>query len=250
MSENQASYGFGDDTPKSGPSLNFGLNSGVSRMTMFQYNPNGGKDGAPQEILDIKFEANGKEINYRMFPVTRAFIKGGGETTDPTHEAFKTAMQEFNGNVVHILKAFVPVEQIKAALSIPISGFAQFCNVCVNLLPVDYNKKRLDLFGQYQWAISGENTRTFINLPKNVKHGRWICASVQPEGAWTESRINGGLAYVDAGGKNHPFTRNKWYMDSNFAKLQKEDSMDDVPIGGDIPTGDMAVVPNTTTDWT
>jgi len=230
MSEEQATYGFGDDTPKSGPALNFGLNSGVTRMTKFQFNPNGGKDGAPQEVLDIAFEINGKEISYRKFPIVKAFIKGGGETTDPTHEAFKTAMQEFNGTIVHILKAFVPVENIKAALSVPISSFSQFCNVCANILPPDYNKKRLDVFGQYQWQITGDNTMTFVNLPNNVKHGKWICAYVQPEGEWKESKLNGGLSYVDNAGKAHPFTRNKWYMDSNFANQQKEDSLDDIPV--------------------
>ena len=228
MSNNQENYGFGDDTPKTGQSLNFGLNQGVTRMTQFGFNPNGGANGATQEVLDVKFEIAGKEVNYRIFPVKKAFTKDNVEITDPSHEAFKAAVQEVNATVVHILRAFVSLDQIKAALSVPINSFQQFCNVSALILPADYNKKRLDVFGQYQWRITGENTRTFVNLPKNVKHGRWLCASVVPQGSWKKTDVNGGLAYIDDAGNKHPFERNAWYINSAFAHVQKEDTIDDI----------------------
>ncbi len=229
MSENQAAYGFSDDKPTSG-GISFGLNSGVTRMTNFAFNPNGGKDGEQQEVLDVVFDIDGKETNNRMFPVTKAFLpNNGGETTDPNHDAFKKAMQEFNGTVVHIMKAFVPEEQLKAALSVPIASFQQFCNVCVNLLPSDYKNRKLDVFGQWQWQMTGENSRTFVNLPRNVKHGRFICAHVAPvNGPWVTTNPNGGLVYLDGDGNKHPFNRNKWFMGSNFAKQQAEESMSDI----------------------
>ena len=242
----QETYGYSDDTSNSGPALNFGLNSGVARMTHFAFNPNGGKEGTPQEVLDVKFEVNGKEVNYRLFPIEKAFIKGGGETTDPSHEAFKSAIQEFNASVVHILKAFVPVEMIKQALSVPIANFAQFCNVTTNILPTDFRNKRLDIFGQWQWQMTGENTVTFTNIPKNVKHGKWLCAHIPPVGQWVESKLNGGLAYIDSENHSHPFSRNKWFMDSNFARQQREDSLSDVTPN---VTASPASSASNTTDW-
>ncbi len=223
-------YGFEDDKSKSGPALNFGLNSAAGTLIKFGYNPNGGKDGVAQEVLDIVFSIGGKEISYRMFPVTKAFGENNTEVIDPAHPKFQEAVKEFNASVVHIMKAFVPVATLKTALSMPISNFQQFCNICTNLLPANGKEIKLDFFGQWQWKITGENNTTFVNLPRNVKHGKWLCAHIAPVGGeWKESKVN-GLKYVDEAENEHPFTRNKWYMDSNFAKQQKEESVDDVDV--------------------
>ena len=238
---NQGMYGFEDDKSKGGPVLNFGLNSNAASLTRFQYEPNGGKDGAAMAVLDVVFNIEGKDVSYKMFPVTKAF-DNGNEIVDPAHPKFQEAVKEFNASVIHIMKAFVTVETLRTALSTPINSFEQYCNVCANLLPPNFKDIKLDLFAQWQWQMTNENTRTFVNLPRNVKHGKWICKHIAPAGEkWKESKVN-GLKFIDDNGSVHPFTRSKWFMESNFAKEQKEDN--DVDINS-IPESESATDGNT-----
>ena len=240
MSENNDSvYGFEDDKSQQGGGLNFGLNAGVTFMKTFQFNPNGGKDGAEQEALDIVFNVDGRDVSYRMFPVTKAY-DNNVEVTDVRHPAMKQAIKDFNSIVVHVLHAFVKIDDIKTALSIPISSFKQFCDITKNILPSNFSNKQLDIFAQWQWSITGDNDKTYPRLPKNMKHGKWLCAHLPPlNGKWDKVELNGKLAYksngVDAEGKpitlRHPFSRTKWFMDSNFAEQQKDESLEDVDTG-------------------
>ena len=243
MSENEFGYGYVDDDQGSGGGLNFGLNAGGTQLIKFEFNPNGGKDGAPQECLDVVFNVDGRDISYRMFPVTKAFDKRE-EVTDPRHPAMKQAVKDFNSVIVHILHAFVPKEAIKTALSSPITNFQQFCSVTRSILPADFDKKTLDIFAQWQWVISGDNEKTYLRLPKNMKHGKWLCAHVSPSGGnWKEVRLNGGLKYQDDAGTEHPFSRTKWFMESNFAE-QQGDVIDDIDTSAHT-TGDGSATPAT-----
>jgi len=241
MSENV--YGFEDDKTQSGGGLIFGLNSGVTRLVKFEFNPNGGKDDAEQEALDVVFNVDGRDVSYRMFPVTRAY-DDNAEITDPRHPAMQKAIKEFNSIIVHILHAFVPKEAIKTALSIPIASFKQFCTTAQTILPKDFSNKPLDIFAQWQWSISGDNERTWLRLPKNMKHGKWICAHIPPLGGqWNEIRLNGGLKYKSTDPETkkmitHPFDRSKWFMDSNFAEMQSDAVLDDISTDSHAATGE------------
>jgi len=230
MTENDDAFGYGfeDDKPEQGGGLQFGLNSGVTTLTKFEFNPNGGAEGAPQEALDVVLNVNGRDVSYRMFPVTKAFDENNEEVTDPRHPAMKKAMREFNAVVVHILHAFVEKEAIRTALNNPIASFQQFCTVAKNILPQDFATKPLDIFAQWQWQITGDNDKTYLRLPKNVKHGKWICAHIPPVGQWKEQRLNGGLVYVDDENNKHPFKRQKWFMDNKFAAQQVDPSLEAV----------------------
>ena len=232
MSENEFGYGYEDDNPSIGGGLTFGLMAGVSILTKFEFNPNGGKEGAAQEALDIAFKTSGKDISYRMFPVTKAFDKGE-EVTDVRHPAMKQAMKDFNSIIVHVLHAFVTKDAIKTALNTgPITSFQQFCSVARSILPQDFDKKPLDLFAQWQWVISGDNDKTYLRLPKNMKHGKWVCAHIPPEGGqWNEVRLNGALKYRDEKNHIHPFQRTKWFMDSRFAEQQGDETLDNIDPG-------------------
>ena len=229
MSEqNESFYGYEDDNQQSGGGLQFGLNAGVSYMTKFEFNPNGGRDGAEQEALDVVFNVNNRDISYRMFPVTKAFDKGV-EVTDTRHPAFKKAIKDFNSIIVHVLHAFVSKEAIKTALSSPISNFKQFCVITRSVLPNEFEKKSLDIFAQWQWVISGDNEKTYLRLPKNMKHGKWLCPHIPPTGGqWKEIRLNGALAYKDEKNNKHPFIRKKWFMESNFSEQQGDDILNDI----------------------
>lgn len=225
MSEdNSGSYGYEDDGGQQSGGLSFGLNAGVTNMVKFEFNPNGGKDGAEGEALDVVFNINGKDVSYRMFPVTKTFDKNNVEITDPRHPEMKRAMKEFNAVIVHILHAFVSKETLKVALGVPIGSFKQFCNVATNVLPKNFNEVNLDIFAQWQWQLTGDNNKTYLRLPKNMKHGKWVCPHIPPVGGeWEELRLNGALSYKDTDGNKHPFSRQKWFMESNFAEQQAED---------------------------
>lgn len=234
--QNPGGYGFSEETVNEA-SYKFGLNHGVTNLTKFEWTPNGGKDGAEQEAIDIIFNVNGREVSYRRFPVQKAYYKENPEdqnsaqleTEDPNHPAFKEAQAELSAVLVHIVGCFVPKEDIKAALQTPIRSFKDYCKVLQGLLPSDYSTKPLDIFFNWQWQIKGDNNRTYLELPKKMKHGRWLSASVVPAGGeWEEQRKQNAssneaaLRYVDAEGNVHPFWRNGWFMESAFASMQKE----------------------------
>lgn len=224
MSENNQAmggYGYQDDEVPQGGGLSFGLNAAKAKLVKFEWIPNGGKDGAEQEALDIEFQIRDRENNfkYRKFPVNEAF-KDGVKTTDPKEVA--AARQELNAVVMHILGCFVSKDTLKQAFSVPISSFKEFCKIAEGLLPSNFREIPLDIFVQYQWQISGDNDRTYLELPKNMKQGKFLCPATSID--WQEVRTSKSLKYVDpANPENiHPFQRGEFFMGSNWAKQQKE----------------------------
>lgn len=228
MSENPQTYGYTDDNQEIAPGLQFGLNAGCAYLTKFEFNPNGGKDGAAQECLDIVFTVNGKEISYRKFPVIKAFDTDGNEITDTKHPKMVEAIRDFNSIITHILHAFVDKEVIKNAMSVPIKSFKQFCDIAKSILPKGFETQKNDIFAQWQWQITGDNEKTYLRLPQNMKQGKWLCKAVEPVGQWneviTKNRLK-TLTYVDDNGNVHPFTRSQWFMESNFAKQQVDETI-------------------------
>lgn len=254
MSDEQAGYGYVDDEKEIDGSsgLVFGLNQGIT-MSKFEYIKNGGKDGAEQEALDIAFILpGGTEKNMRKFPITKAFKKSEKgapqeETTDPKSPEMQEAFKDLNATITHLMHCFVSDEDYKLALSVPVASFEQFCKILMGLLPTNFNTVRLDVFAQYQWQIKGDNNKTYLEFPSKMKYGRWLCVSKQPfmadpadaskaiTGEWVENRKENpqdndamALSYTDQLGNLHPFIRNGWFVNSNFANQQK----DDAPTGG------------------
>lgn len=231
----EGGYGFAEHVPQDSAYV-FGLNAGQSYLTKFEWTPNGGKDGAEQEALEIVITTNGKDQSLRKFPITKAFFRVEGsteqvETVDPSHPAIAQEKANLSALLVHILGCFVPKEDIRSALSVQIKDFKHYCQLLQGLLPKDFATKKLDSFLNYQWQIKGENDKTFLEFPKNMKHGRWLCASVAAAGGEWEKQVKENasdnevaLRYVDSEGNIHPFTRTGWFMNSNFATQQKEES--------------------------
>lgn len=228
MSETQQpSYGYQTDDAKVNP-FNFGLNAGRAFLTKFEWIPNGGKDGAEQEALEIIFNVNGVDKSHRQFPVTKAFLKGGGETTDPKAPEFQEAFSDFNAIITHILHAFVDSDSIKAAMSIPISSFKQFCQVAMSIPPKNYKEIPLDIFMQWEWQLRDGQEKTYLTIPSKMKYGKWLAPA--QAGIWEEHRVENpadtvreALYYTNAEGNKHPFVKNGWFMNSNFAKQQRAD---------------------------
>lgn len=226
-------YEYHDDNVSQGSGVSFGLNQNL-KMVKFEYNPNCGKDGAEMEGLDIVFNNGTRDINYRQFPIVKAF-DNQVEVTDPNHPKMKEAMNNFNAIMTHIMMCYISRETYAAALSKPISSFKEFCKVLMQLLPQNYSEIELDIFFQYQYQIKGENTRTFLELPKKMSYGKFLCAHIEPNGSWKEIKMENPLTntknalyYKDDANSIHPFVRNGWFMNSNFAKAQVEDSISDL----------------------
>ena len=227
----QGGYGFEEHVAVES-SFVFGLNAGNVRLTKFNHTMTGGKDGADLEALDILFTVDGKERGYRRFPISRAYAKDDAgnqvEITDPAHPNFIQAQKDLSAVLVHIVGCFATKEEIKTALTRQITSFKQYCEILASLLPQGFEQVALDGFGQWQWNIGGEAKVTYLEFPKNMKHGRWLGAAIAPKDKWEKQQKTNAstseiaLRYVDADGNKHPFARNGWYMESNFATQQKE----------------------------
>jgi len=237
MSETIRKIGFGsindqDDSlrGKSG-SVNFGLNQGF--LTKIEYNPNAGADGAAADAVDITFMAGEKELRRRIYDVTRVYDKNGNQMTDESNPVY---IKNYNQNIaqamaviIHAIKATgVTQQQIDAALANPPDNFAAWARMVTALVPNGFETKPIDAFLEYQWNISDGQDRTFLELPKNMKGGRFLCPSVAgdwiPEHQWTETEDGKtiqrkGLRYVSEGNV-HPFVRNQNFMESNKAIQQ------------------------------
>ena len=122
--------------------------------------------------------------------------------------------------MTHILKCFVDKATLEGRLNDPnINSFKTLVEAYQSLLPSDYATKPLDVFLQYQWVIKGDNDKTYLELPKNMKDGYWICPA--QVGNFTEKRED-GLTYVNEQGINHPFERKAYFLESPKAYQQTE----------------------------
>jgi hypothetical protein len=225
-SDKGGAYGYAEDEVKQSPFV-FGLNAGVTFLKKFEWIPNGGKQGAEQEALDIVFEINGTEKSYRKFPVVKAFKKDTQEeVTDPNAPEFREAVQDLNAVLTHILHAYLDSDSVKAGLNRPIRSFKEFCQVAQSLLPTDYATRPLDIFMQFQWQLGEGKDRTYLEIPSKMKYGKWLVAA--QKGKWTEHRepnfteaTRKALWYTNEDGLEHPFTKNGWFMASAFANQQR-----------------------------
>lgn len=232
-------YGYESDGRKVSPFV-FGLNAGVTYLKEFKWIPNGGKDGAEQEALEIIFTINGEDKGHRQFPVTEAFIKNSPtkeKTTDPNHVDFKKAKAALSGLITHIAKAFMDEATFKSGISRGFASFHEYCDVVAALLPTDFNTRPLDIFLQYQYNIGKNQNKTYLEIPKNMKNGYWLWPA--QAGNWTEKRLDkftddtpDALFYYDADVaitknakgedqyKLHPISKSGYFLNSNNAVQQ------------------------------
>lgn len=214
-------YGY-QDSNDLGPgkaSGKFGLNTGAF-VTKFEYNPNSGTDGAEGDAIDFTVQIGEREYRRRFFPVGKVYAKGGGEITDTNSEEYKEALSKevalLNGTLSHIVTCFVSEEDIKQALSAPIASFKDYAQVLERLVKStpNWDKTPVDVFLHYQWTIKGDNDKTYLELPKNVKHGIFVTKS---QGAGFSEVEGDSIKYANEAGTTHPFKRSGWYKDSAFA---------------------------------
>lgn len=223
----------------------FGLNTGAF-ITKFEYNSNAGKEGAAADALDLTVQIGEKEFRHRFFPVTKVFGKNG-EITDTNSQEYKDehkkVLDVFSAVLSDVVKCFVDVETLKAALATPISTFKVYAEILQRLVQStpNWQKQPVDVFLQYQYKPSGSNDKTYLELPNYSKtyHGLFITKSLGQ--GFIEDKTPTHLRYATAEGLEHPFKRGEWFMGSDFAKQ--------TVVGGATPTGAPAMSTVGETAW-
>lgn len=214
------SYGYNNETSNKKQGGKFGLNTGAT-LVKFDYNPNGGQDGTSSDCLDFSVKVGDKEYNQRFFPITKVWDKNSREVTDTNSDEYKdlveAAQKDFSALVCDIARCFVSDDVLKNALKGNINSFENFIKILERLVKsnAQWSTKLLDVFLQYEWTPKGDNTVTFLELPRNTKHGLFICPHV--DGTFVEERTSTHLRYIDANGIEHPIKRGEWFVNNAFA---------------------------------
>lgn len=228
MVEEKIGFGFQsdeDESLKAKDFTTFGLNTG--KLTKFEYAP-ASKDDSGKEFLEnisIEIDVNGSTLKQWWYPVNKVFGKDGGEiedTTSPEYiKGFNEQMKHFKSVMTHYLKIKYNEAELAAAFSTPINSFKDFGEKLTTLMKPVLGTT-IDVFLQYQWNIKTGATRTFLELPKNLKDGSFLTAHITPVGSWKEVRNEEGLSYVDDANNVHRFKRSKSYLETPKAVQQIE----------------------------
>lgn len=212
-----------DESLKSKSGGKFGLNQG--NITKIEVLTNAGKDGADANAVDIFVQIGEREYRRRIYETTGAIFGKNNTKVNPGEEGYDDLyaadMTQKTAVITHVVKAVgVTTEQINSAFATPVSNFIEWANKMVSLVPADYQKRPVDVFLEYQWEIAEDQDRTYPELPKNMKGGRFLCPAVKPVGKWQEVINEEGLHYKDDAGNIHPFDRDATFMGGNKGKQQ------------------------------
>lgn len=203
----------------------FGLNTGV--ISKLEFNDKAGKDGADANAVDITFKIGDREYRMRLFDSTgKPLFNKKNVAVNPGEEGYDRLYFEDMGTKIavikHALKAVGVTQEMldKVSASLDPNNITEGIKTLCSLVPAGYETRPVDGFLEYQWNIAEEQDKTYPTLPKNMKGGRFLTASVRPVGEWTEVRDEQGLKYVDAAGNVHPFDRDKSFMEGNKGTQQ------------------------------
>ncbi len=198
----------------------FGLNSGT--ITKFEYNPNAGADKSPSDAIEITFKIDEKDFRSRIYDVSGP-LKGKEPDEDGYPELKIKEVRNRLAKITHILKGLGITEeeigkQIKGCTS-----FGEFARKIPDLFKEEHTKVLLDVFLEYQYKIRDNQSKTFLEIPRNYWNRKFVCKHIEPVGEWKEVRDRDGLKYVDDKKNEHVFTRNSNYMNGNNANEQSRD---------------------------
>lgn len=199
----------------------FGKND--AKLVKFEYTSQGGSNGATQDALLVTFKVEDGEYNYRVFPAK----VGNWINQDPNSEEYKKALQESQNQVQiaisQIVESIVDRTTIQNAIvAAKPTTFEQYVKLMERLIKAvpGWNNKELDLFLHWQSKLSPNQTRTYLEVPRqtDLKFGNSVFVTSKQPGVWNEVIEQGVLMYKDNAGNIHSFKRNKWYMEkSKFA---------------------------------
>lgn len=247
MSENIVNGGWGvvNDEDKSlqvGEYGHFGLNQRAF-LTQFEFSDKAGKDGSDREAVLIAVTVGEKEYKTRIFDVTdKVYYKN--KLIGPGEEGFEETVirdrKQNSATVIHFLKSVgVTQAQIESVFTSPVSGFKEWATRLVSLLPSNFNKIPVDIFLQYQYTLREGQTQTYLELPRNLKDGKFIVPA--ENGNFKEVIDSVGLKYVSENNTVHTITKTAKFMESNKAKKQTG--------GEEVATAKVSIGSNTKGTW-
>ena len=236
MSEqNQNLFGFQSDSDQSlqvtGGSKSFGLNQGVTVKSVEYREKNQAGEDAPSISLEME-TAEGGKIFHNIYSSVTVFDKDGRPRTDTNSPDYQVKYAKDFAQVRSVLTHFctkaVPEERYRELYQrAGIDSIKKLFKFSAEGMQALVTKQiPLDVFLQYQSKIKGSNTRTFLELPKNLKSGPFLAPDTTGT-KWEEVRENNTLKYKNSAGEFHPFERDSKFMNSEVAKEQvREDSSD------------------------
>lgn len=203
----------------------FGLNQNCF-FTKFEFNPNAGANGASMDAVDLSIKIEEKDFMKRIFDVdsNRQVYGQNGQLLNPGDRGFDEAIEkvkkQVSAVVIHAVKSLgVTQNEINAAFVNPVNSFREWAIKLISLLPKDFTKRPVDVFLQYQWQISEGQNKTYLEIPKNLKDGKFLCPAMP--GTFEEVRNASGLYYHNKKDDiYHLFTRSSSYLSSNKAIRQ------------------------------
>ena len=234
--QNQELFGFQSDSDQSLKAAGnsgkvFGLNQGVTVTSVEYRETNQAGAESPSISMELETKEGGK-LFYNIYSNVTVFDKDGRPRTDTESPDYKAKYAKEFAQVRAVLTHFctkaVPEAKYrelydKAGID-SVKKLFKFSAQGIQAL-VD-KKLPIDAFLQYQRKFKGENTRTFLEFPANLKTGPFLAADTTGT-TWEEVREAGGLKYKNASGEFHTFERDKKYMDSPVASEQVKDNSSD-----------------------
>lgn len=211
-------YGYNEKNVSYGV---LGLNTGF--LTKFEF-----VQEEKFNCVEVGVNISGKEYTRKYFEVAKVF-KDNVEITDKNSIEYKEEIEKqekaLSATLCDFAKVFVSKEELEEALKVQINSFKDFVNILERVIKnkQDWNKIPVDIFLQYQFTPSSGQNRTYLELPKNLNHGQFICKSLG--GDFNPVKTETSLTYVNKDGIVHPFKRNKWFIQSNFYnKIEIQDN--------------------------
>ena len=229
MTDNENTTGYGvvndEDSSFAGNGGNyghFGLNQNCF-FTEFCYNPNAGSNGAAGEAIDFTIKVGEKEYRRRIFDVVGALYGANNTLVQPTESGYKEladkAKKQLSAVIVHALKSLgITQEVINSKFTTPVANFQDWATRLMSLVPSNLTSIPIDIFLHYQWKISEGQNKTYLEIPKNLKDGKFLCPAIKA--VFKEVRDNQGLYYIDENNQNHLFERSASFLTSPKAVRQ------------------------------
>lgn len=165
--------------------------------------------GRPYLNGRIQCGTDSRPIFWSIFPVDEVPVFKGGKIidriTDPAHEQFKQAQNDFKAVVFDLMTAFgVNDPKGKVEAERP-KNAEEFLQVCLDFIPQDYPLTPIDVFLEYDKGSDGKFYR------KVAKEGAGPIFYKNTGVEWKEVVDLNGLRY-EYGKLTHPFIREPWYL--------------------------------------
>ena len=203
---------------------NFGLNQNAKLVKLAYNNEQEAWQSVDYHVVVGKKLFKGREFVKTKVYKNNVLLQEGDEGFE---EAIAKEYTQLMGLTVHLVKSTgVSQEAIeKAVAKAKATDFEGWAEAVIGLTDVSEDAPAdVDVFLQYQWNIQKDQDKTYLELPKNMKDGYWIVPATN--GTFKEVK-EGGLSYVTADGKKHPFVKNENFMESNKAIQQGGESTED-----------------------